>query len=491
MKILIADDEKIVRITLKSMLMDLNFRNDEIIEATNGEQLVELIKQYMPDIAFVDIKMPKFNGLEAINIAKIISTNTQWVILTGFPQFDYAKQAIELGVSKYLLKPVTPEDLEITIKTLVNNNHQNKINRNTMFNRYMMDIYNDYESSIDSSLFNISNTSHFKIGIFYFDVISQNYNVQKKKFLSELNLYIENLIQDDTKIALFNISPNKIATVYFCSDLRRENNDLLNFEYINQIKNLINIYKNEHINITLIKDSKFCKSSEINKNFQRLDSYNSLRVLKGISTILDIDMLNQVENLKDLLSLCNHLLSLCSYFNQNKLIDYYNVLDQLKKDKYSSINNNLVYRQNLSQFVFLNLGITLTNSDDLSKLIILLNENGKKLISSSENNMKYIDDVIDYVSHNYMNDIGINSIAEILNLSPNYLSTLFHKSMNVKFTYYLSQVRILQAKYLLCNTNLSINQISEKIGYHSTRHFTKVFSELVSCYPSEYKKSQK
>lgn len=118
MKILIADDERMVRLSLRSMLLDMNICSENIYEAKNGEELVENVKEHTPNIAFVDIRMPKMNDLKAIKLSKSLSPKTNWIILTGFSQFDYAKEAIDLGVAKYLLKPVGPEELEEAITTL-------------------------------------------------------------------------------------------------------------------------------------------------------------------------------------------------------------------------------------------------------------------------------------------------------------------------------------------------------------------------------------
>lgn len=123
MNILIADDEKKVRLTLISMLQEMNMYFEKIMEAENGEKLIKALDDFKPDIAFVDIKMPKLNGLEAIRRAKEISPSTKWIILSGFQEFDFAQQAIEFGVSRYLLKPINCKILAETMNALVNESH--------------------------------------------------------------------------------------------------------------------------------------------------------------------------------------------------------------------------------------------------------------------------------------------------------------------------------------------------------------------------------
>ncbi len=99
MRILIADDEYLVRQTLISMLVQLGMSIDWIDEVNNGQELLEQMKIKHYDMAFVDIHMPNINGMKAIEAAKQQYTYTKWVIVTGYSEFEYAKQAIELGVS--------------------------------------------------------------------------------------------------------------------------------------------------------------------------------------------------------------------------------------------------------------------------------------------------------------------------------------------------------------------------------------------------------
>ena len=119
MKILIVDDEKNIRMSLSSMLREL-LREDTVIEeAETGEAMLYIVKHFKPDIGFVDIQMPVMNGLEAIKAAKNSTPNTKWIILTGFPEFEYAQQAVEIGVSKFLLKPISKQELQSSFEKLM------------------------------------------------------------------------------------------------------------------------------------------------------------------------------------------------------------------------------------------------------------------------------------------------------------------------------------------------------------------------------------
>lgn len=111
MKIIVADDEAPARFLLSSYLRDEGFGVEEILEASDGEELIALVNRSKPRIAFVDIKMPGLDGLAALERCVPMSPETAWVIVSSFTEFEYARSALRLGVTEYLVKPVNPADL--------------------------------------------------------------------------------------------------------------------------------------------------------------------------------------------------------------------------------------------------------------------------------------------------------------------------------------------------------------------------------------------
>ena len=110
MKIILADDEGFVRLGIKAMLQQL-CPDAEIREASNGEEILKIGSGFHPDYVLADIKMPKMSGLEALEQWKE-GTDTQWIILSGYSDFEYARKCIQYGVTDYLLKPVSFQELE-------------------------------------------------------------------------------------------------------------------------------------------------------------------------------------------------------------------------------------------------------------------------------------------------------------------------------------------------------------------------------------------
>lgn len=118
MQIVIIDDEPLARVTLISMLADCPIKTQVVAEGSKGQDVMILTQKWQPDICFVDIRMPGWDGLKGIKEAKAHSPHTLWIILTGFSEFEYAKEAINLGVSCFLLKPIDPVELNQVISTL-------------------------------------------------------------------------------------------------------------------------------------------------------------------------------------------------------------------------------------------------------------------------------------------------------------------------------------------------------------------------------------
>lgn len=118
MNILIADDEKYVRLELHSLLDEI-LPQARIEEAENGSQLKEKLDRGDFHIAFIDIKMPGKSGLDILREYDLQKNRTVFIILSGYSDFTYAKEAISLGVSEYMLKPVSKEELLVVIKKLL------------------------------------------------------------------------------------------------------------------------------------------------------------------------------------------------------------------------------------------------------------------------------------------------------------------------------------------------------------------------------------
>lgn len=118
-KLLVIDDEPLVRRGIVSLIPFDELGVEEIFEASNGQSGLDIIKEKDIDIVLCDINMPKLNGLEFAKEVKGIKPWIKIAIITGYDYFDYAKQALKIGVEDYVLKPVSKQDVYQVVATLI------------------------------------------------------------------------------------------------------------------------------------------------------------------------------------------------------------------------------------------------------------------------------------------------------------------------------------------------------------------------------------
>ena len=133
MKILITDDERLIRLSLLSMLEELYPGVHYISQAKDGEEMIRMVEKEFYDIVFLDINMPKINGLDALEVCRKKAPETQWCVLTGYAEFEYAKRSIGLGVKEYLLKPLDIDQLKQLMEGLMKEKQEKLQNQNQLF----------------------------------------------------------------------------------------------------------------------------------------------------------------------------------------------------------------------------------------------------------------------------------------------------------------------------------------------------------------------
>jgi two-component system response regulator YesN len=334
MKILIADDEKMVRLTLISMLRDLNLSLENIYEADNGERLLKLLQKYTPDIAFVDIKMPKLEGLEAIRLAKEAAPLTKWVILTAFPEFEFAKQAVELGVSKYLLKPISPQLLQETITALSKDSFANYYDLNKQFERDIIALYNKFDLANETALEDIITKSNFEAAVFFFDGNCQNDLTvrQRKSFISELSMFIDGLLSNYVRIALFKISDTQIATVCAYDPIKNSTGAVTFDAYFSKAAALVPRYSRDGLRITMVRSAIFQSYKMVNQILAQIANLGPLRVICGTGCTHSVPALTEfLNNSQAYLEFSRLILELSGYYNDKKYLFYHTGLRQLEQ----------------------------------------------------------------------------------------------------------------------------------------------------------------
>lgn len=114
----VAEDEERTRDYLSRKVAELDPNFIHAASAADGEEAVELVERYIPDLLITDIKMPVLDGLALVERIRSTNADMRVLIVSGYSEFEYARRAIELGVDDYLLKPIDPEALRSRLRTI-------------------------------------------------------------------------------------------------------------------------------------------------------------------------------------------------------------------------------------------------------------------------------------------------------------------------------------------------------------------------------------
>jgi two-component system response regulator YesN len=185
MIILLADDERLIRLGLETMINELYPYEHTFYHAKNGNEVINQVKLHSPDIVFLDIKMPSMNGLEALEQCKSLVPSTIWIILSGYAEFAFAQKALSLGASHYLLKPISISELKQVMEDILNKHYENFIRNNAIFSSMVYQSFNLYDSlNIADISFLPDAKGQYQIYVFLIDN-----PIDKAQCILEHNLY--------------------------------------------------------------------------------------------------------------------------------------------------------------------------------------------------------------------------------------------------------------------------------------------------------------
>jgi two-component system response regulator YesN len=489
-KILIVDDEAIERKGLKKILEKQFKELIEIELAQNGKVAIEKVKTFLPDIIFMDIKMPGLNGIETMKEIRKDFPNVNVVIVSAFDSFKYAQEAININAYEYLLKPVKRKDIIRCVDRLIkfyDEKSKNIERRESVEKINLKSItlikQNLFDYIISNKIKKIKEVEELKMDIIDFNrgvsVIIETKN-SEENLLKFIQLFLEK--------EYGNYLLRKMNDLFVCFI---ECNDK---SYNNNFRNLyIDILNQFGIEVKIVF-SKYESIDQINDAYQNnlkkiynLESSNKKNVypIKLENELIEKINLNILEESIEIL---NNI-----FIWINKYIDSDNMKLRYLTELEILINRLLFEKLN---DVFILKPIVQIESSDIGNIILMKNSIKKKLLFYIEkilsSNNSNIEDIINnaklFISNNYMNDITLDMVASEICISTYYFSKLFKKETGINFIDYLTKERIDNAKYLIRNSSRSIKQVSSEVGYNDSNYFSRVFKKHTGYSPSIYKK---
>lgn len=492
MKIIIADDESMARSILKNILQELNVPPECVQEAANGEQMIEQVKRYVPELVFLDIQMPGLNGLDAVKKVKPFSPHTRWIIITGFSEFRYAHEAIKLGVSDYLLKPVDPAEVQKLLNESIRENKEQILTLNKQFESQIVDLYHGLSSIQQEDQDSFLLKAHFAGALFCLDshLIEITKSERQRDFLRPMRVYFDSTATNELRHALFALSSGEIALVRAWDSMRDMQGKPLFSLFSRLMKDTYQEWNHRDFCITMIETGKCSSYEELHQKMKWIQHFTLLRTICGIGKTLPITYLAQYATQPDLVEVAHILIQISDYYSKKTYLNFMKAVDTLESKLRENAKFNHQIKACIADFLNCSISCQLDVHQNIAAWKRMLRAYGEQLLIDYQQKDKrdIVDQVVAFVDENYMFDISIGQIALELHVTPNHLSSVFHKKMGMTFMKHLTSIRMFRAKELLTDPNLPIQRVAERVGYYSSRHFTKTFTDFFGHYPSAYRK---
>lgn len=486
-KVYLLDDEPFILEGLKYIVDWEDYGFEIIGSANNGEDGLKEILSMDIDLVLTDIMMPKMTGLELIDNLIKLNYHTNFIVLSAFQEFEYAKKAISMGAENYILKPIDSEELEksiINIKNKLKENESRSKDKEVVDNNLLLKIITEKDNeNINYIKEKIKHTNEYRVGII--ELKNKEKDIQKVlKQIPDIRKYIH-CIENKSK-AVFIIDSN------------------FNDEYIEELTNIKNIIINLINDVVYISLGKSVKELEdLNISYESAKDISEYKIIypniswikeykEKNNEIIQLDM--DFEELKKLLINKDfNKVSLYIEDNFNKLKKDDSNPSKIKSkalevflNVYNYINESKLIK-NLS--VYLENAISKHTIDEIKlELINMIKFMESKLQNTQESMSPVIIKLLDYIEKNYQKDLNLKEISDSLNINSIYLGQLFQKEIGILFSDYINNFRINKAKDLLVNTSLKASEIGELVGYSNKNYFYRKFKGIVGITPSEWRK---
>lgn len=489
MIILIADDENLVRIGLKQMIKEMQLKDIIILDAKNGSEMLSICQNYVPDLAFVDIKMPMVNGLDAIAQLQDLCKDTYWVLLTGFSEFSYAVEAIKLGVKDYLLKPIEFSSIVTIVQKAENNIVKRKTELNGSFELNVIFQFNTLNLGVKVDRLWLAEGQQYVAYLVVEDINSSSHNTSGlyRSFVPTIRKRLNRLTGDELHFAIFCLPSGTL-----CIILRTGVNELsvLNELMLEEARR----YRSAHSIITLFSCVTQKDIYQLAEKIKVLENNFSSRILSGLGKLYHFDEINEKRRDPYLEEYTCFLYQLAEAFEECNEIQYNLLVEKIKKYTKGPVLYKK-FQQNILKYISVVFGPErIPSAPGLNSYNAFCNFLQSKASSMYQKAKPCQNDLVskikEYIQANYANDVSIISLAQAFNLAPTYLSKIFHDRAKIKLIDYITDVRIKNAKKIITeNPEILIKDVALLVGYNSCRHFSSLFQKNVGMYPSSFQKS--
>ena len=534
--ILIVDDEQLIRQGLRARIEYLGIDVDEIFEAENGLMALRLQEEHPIDVVITDIRMPDMDGLELIQEMQKKNNQIKFVVLSGYAEFSYAETAIRLGVKAYLLKPVSNDDLKAAFDKAYKEMEQTASVRQEVQMKKRMDrekqvyqqekalnaLFSSQEAGAvtreqlcklcgyDEKMWAGGAESVLYLAILHINKESFEHQRFRPVDHELVRFMIRNIFEEIQapceKLLVNSLSDTRQMYGIFIGDDKKK----LRME-VERIYLRMRSVLEKKMGIYLTIGVSRCRSQLEGKETSEARQALKQRIIYGKANIYfyeDIRILGEQEFPVSQL----HLLE--QYIEHNEIFKVKNLVQEIFSEelvkKYGSAYLRIMWIRilNLLLHHYERRG---RNAAEIEKMlqnynlldrIQSLQEIRQKIIEmvmecvstesvADANARSKIQMAIGYIQEHFAKNLTVNVLAEHYGMSPNYFSSMFKKEMSRSAVNYITELRINQARELLYHSELSVVDISKKVGYEDSQYFFRVFKKYLGMTPLQYREESR
>ncbi|MCR5734606.1 MAG: response regulator [Lachnospiraceae bacterium] len=533
-KVFLAEDEYVVREGIKNNI-DWKAKGYEFCgEASDGEQAYPLIQKLKPDIVITDIKMPFMDGLELSRLIKKEFPSIEIILLTGYGEFEYAKEAINIGISDYLLKPISGDDLikEIDkIRDSIEEKHkEEKLKeqyRKEMEEKNLNDRKEFFSLLVGRSMqpgeliekameLDIDLPAAMYCIVLFVAFTTDHSRKEHSNRIIEIDERIRDLTAEYPEVICFDRNIEGKAFL-FKSDQREVLKDCID-GFMEKVVGIVSDYRNIRYFAGIGETVE--RLSDVPVSFESASRAFAHRYLIDENRILSCNELANGAVADDKGVSLNEIDT--KRFDREKIREFLRTgeveeteffVEEFFKELGSNITDSAVFRQYIVMDTYFCMVDFVSEMDGDKKLIesvdaspgILQNTQGgmeyiikniKKCIGlrdeiSQNRHRDVVKEIVTFIDREYANEeLSLNTAADHVNFSPNYLSMIFSQQTGQPFIKYLTDFRMNKAKELLKCTSKKSSEISVLVGYKDPHYFSYLFKKTQGVTPTQYREGK-
>lgn len=502
MRIVIVEDEIAIRDGLKKMISE-NTSHIVIGTCKDGLEGIAFIKENHPDLVITDIRMNEMSGLEMLERLKEENVDVYGIVISGFAEFEYARKALSLQVEDYLLKPVSIDALLGALDRIENKHTESKYQMIKKPEHYVREFFfgtKEEHKAAKRALEDIFGREGDEI----YGIIIGYFGSLKKKQLEEVEYPLRSIQRQFPQLCYLDAWEEHISCrilivkgeLVEVESFAAGFDEMAKYDYqqrkweipwcINTCgsmdewkgcfekaqKTLSGYFAKGSYGLLWVEESAGGSVKEFQYPIQTerkilfaLENGNYEEMKAGVDEFLGQTMLEKygAEEIRyGAVKLVTRMMDIAREINQ-KAYEGLREKDYLK-------GLFLAYTQGEIREILMKCGE------------IICDRKKKESISNYT-----ISRTLEYIRTHYREGISLEKTAEVLNITPEYLSMLFKREMGMNFSVFLKEFRISHAKRLLKGTDMKIYEVAQECGYSNSNYFTKVFKEVTGISPAEYR----